>query len=92
MGRAKKGNNVEIGMRLRIIRENLGRSQAELVEILDVSDDHYRKIESGSTGLLLVGEKMEEFDLDKYLVNCSKEQREHLLKRCLEYMYAYITR
>ena len=110
MGRAKKGNNVEIGMRLRIIRENLGRSQAELVEILDVSDDHYRKIESGTTGLtlekvrilyerlhidpsyLLVGEKMEEFDLDKYLVNCSKEQREHLLKRCLEYMYAYITR
>lgn len=110
MGRTKKGSNVEIGARLRIIRENLGKSQAEFAEILDVTDDHYRKIENGSTGLtlekvrvlyeklnidptyLLAGEKMEEFDLDKYLVNCSREQRARLLKRCLEYISAYITR
>lgn len=110
MGRAKKGSNVEIGMRLRVIRENLGKSQEEFAEILNVTDDHYRKIESGSTGLtlekirllyeklnidptfLLTGEQMEEFDLDKYLVNCSREQRASLLKRCLEYISAYITR
>lgn len=110
MSRAKKGSNVEIGIRLRIIRENLGKSQEEFAEILNVTDDHYRKIESGSTGLtlekvrilyeklnidptfLLTGEQMEEFDLDKYLVNCSKEQRANLLKRCLEYISAYITR
>ncbi len=110
MGREKKSSNVEIGSRLRVIRENLGKSQADFAEILDVTDDHYRKLESGSTGLtigkvrllyeklnidptyLLIGEKMEEFDLDKYLVNCSKEQRDRLLKRCLEYIAGYITK
>lgn len=110
MGRAKKNSNVEIGNRLRMIRENLGKSQAEIAEILEVSDDHYRKLESGNAGLtiekvrlmherlsvdpsyLLVGDRMEEFDLDRYLVNCSKEQRDKLLKRCLEYIEAYITK
>lgn len=110
MGRTKKNSNVEIGGRLRVIRENLGKSQAEFAEILDISDEHYRKLESGNTGLtiekvrilyerlnidptyLLVGRKMEEFDLDKYLVNCSKEQRDRLLRRCLEYIAGYITR
>lgn len=107
-GRTKKGSNIEIGTRLRVMRENLGKSQAEFAEILDVSDDHYRKLESGSAGLtiekirilykklnidptyLLVGEKMEDFDLDRYLVNCSKEQRDRLLKRCLDYIAGYI--
>lgn len=110
MGRTKKNSNVEIGGRLRVIRENLGKSQAEFAEILDISDEHYRKLESGNTGLtiekvrilyerlnidptyLLVGRKMEEFDLDKYLVNCSKEQRDRLLRRCLDYIAGYITR
>lgn len=103
MGRTKKSSNVEIGARLKVIRENLGKSQAEFAEILDVSDEHYRKLESGSTGLtidkvrilyerlnidptyLLTGKKMEAFDFDKYLVNCSKEERDNLLKRCLDY-------
>ncbi|MGN1147326.1 MAG: helix-turn-helix domain-containing protein [Lachnospiraceae bacterium] len=107
MGRVKKNSNVEIGARLRIIRENLGKSQAEFAEILDVSDDHYRKLECGSAGLtieklillheklcidptyLITGEKMEEFDLDKYLVNCSREQRNHLLEQCLYYLARY---
>lgn len=110
MSRTKKSSNVEIGSRLRVIRENLGKSQAEFAEILDISDEHYRKLESGSTGLtiekvrilyeklnidpayLLSGKKMEEFDLDKYLVNCTKEQRDNLLRRCLEYIAGYITR
>lgn len=110
MGRTKKGSNIEIGSRLRIIRENLGKSQAEFAEILDISDEHYRKLESGSTGLtiekvrilyeklnidpayLLCGKQPEEFDLDKYLVNCSKEQRDKLLRRCLDYIAGYIAR
>lgn len=110
MGRMKKSSNVEIGSRLRVIRENLGRSQAEFAELLDISDEHYRKLESGSAGLtiekvrilyeklnidpsyLLVGKPAEEFDLEKYLVNCSKEQRDFLLRRCLDYIAAYITK
>lgn len=108
MGRAKKDGNIEIGTRLKVMRENLGKSQAAFAEILDVSDDHYRKLESGNAGLtiekvrilyeklnidptyLLVGKKMEDFDLDRYLVNCSKEQRDRLLKRCLDYIAGYV--
>lgn len=104
MGRMKKDCNIEIGERLKVIRQNLGKSQAEIAEILNISDEHYRKLESGSTGLtidkikllyeklnvdpswLLVGKPMKEFDLDMYLVNCSKEQRNELLRRCLNYI------
>lgn len=110
MVREKKSENIEIGNRLREIRENLNKSQAELAEILDVTDDHYRKLESGTTGLtiekirllyeklqisptyLLIGEVQEEFDLDRYLANCNKEQRDKLLKKCLDYIAAYITK
>lgn len=53
MSREKKRSNVEIGMRLKAIRENLGKSQSEMAEILDVSDDHYRKMESGNSGLTI---------------------------------------
>ena len=108
--REKKSTNVEIGNRLREIRENLSKSQAELAEILDVSDEHYRKLEGGTAGLtiekikvlyeklhidptyLLIGERQEEFDLDKYLANCSKEQRDKLLKRCLDYIATCVTK
>jgi len=110
MSRAKKNDNVEIGMRLRAIRINLGKHQSDMAEVLEVSDDHYRKIESGSSGLtiekvkllyeklnvdpgyLLIGKYMEDFDLDKYLVNCSKEQRDKLFRHCLAYIESYITR
>lgn len=107
MSRGKKNSNIEIGARLRSIRINLGKSQAEFAEAMELSDDHYRKIESGSAGLtiekvrllheklcidptyLLTGENPKEFDLDKYLVNCSKEQRDHLLRQCLHYLTEY---
>ncbi len=110
MSRVKKDCNMEIGERLKVIRQNLAKSQAEFAEILNVSDEHYRKLECGSTGLtiekvrtlyeklnidpswLLVGKPMEEFELDKYLVNCSKEQRDELLKRCLDYIAVCITK
>ncbi len=41
----KKNCNVEIGKRLKQIRENMNYSQAGFAEILDVSDDHYRRLE-----------------------------------------------
>ena len=47
----KKNCNVEIGKRLKRIRENMNYSQAGFAEILDVSDDHYRRLESGASGL-----------------------------------------
>lgn len=110
MSREKKNDNVEIGMRLRAIRMNLGMSQSEFAEILEISDDHYRKVECGSSGLtvekvkllyeslsidptyLIIGERMDEFDLERYLVNCSKEQKNKLFKHCLAYIEKYITK
>lgn len=107
MSRVKKSSNVEIGARLRVIRENLGKSQAELAELLEVSDEHYRKLESGSTGLtiekvkilheklcvhptyLITGKKQEDFDLERYLANCTKEQRDKFWGRCLLYLADY---
>lgn len=110
MSRVKNNNNVETGMRLRTVRMNLGISQSDMAEVLEISDEQYRKIESGSSGLtvekvrilyeklsidpsyLLVGKNSEDFDLDKYLVNCSKEQRDNLFRHCLAYIENYITR
>lgn len=107
MGRDKKNINIEVGARLRQIRENKGCSQSEFAAILGIGDEHYRKLENGSTGLtiekiyilnkecnidptyLIVGEKQEEFDFDKYVTNCTKEQRNRLLTRILEYMKKY---
>ena len=105
MGRSKKTENVEIGTRLRESRINLGLSQAKMAEILDVTDDHYRKLESGNTGLtigklrllyeklqieptyLLTGKQSGEFDLEKYLANCTLEQSNALFARSLEYFW-----
>lgn len=68
----KKYCNVEIGKRLKQIRENLGYSQTEFAEILDVSYDHYRRLEKGVSGLTV--EKLqllfEKLHVDcNYLVN-----------------------
>lgn len=109
MSRAKKNDNIEISMRLRAIRVSMGKSQAELAEILEVSDDHYRKLENGSSGLtidkvrilyeklrvdptyLITGKRMEDFDMDTYLTNCSKDQRDEFFRRCLAYINSRIT-
>ena len=74
----KKNCNVEIGKRLKRIRENMNYSQAEFAEILDVSDDHYRRLESGASGLTV--EKLqllfEKLHVDSnYLVNGQKKER-----------------
>ena len=44
---------MEIGGRLKMIRENMHLSQAQFAEILDVTEDHYRRIENGISGLTI---------------------------------------
>lgn len=49
--KVKKDTNVGAGARLRSSRINLGRSTDEFAKTLGISEDHYRKLESGATGL-----------------------------------------
>ena len=51
MDNSRKEANIQIGKRLREARSNLGRTQAEIAISLGVSEEHYRKYESGATGL-----------------------------------------
>ena len=67
----RKEANIQVGKRLREARNNLGRTQAEIAVSLGVSEEHYRKYESGATGLsadkLLI--LYHEFDIDPtYLI------------------------
>ena len=47
----KKKINMQIGERLQTARENNGYTQEAFAETLNVSVEHYRKIESGVYGL-----------------------------------------
>ena len=103
MSRPKRSSNVEIGYRLRTAREKMKMSQAAFAEVLDISDEHYRRLENGSSALtvekiiclyekygidpsyLVVGKTLGNFDLDLYLTTCSKQQKEHLMRCCMEY-------
>ena len=72
MKKNKKNCNVEIGKRLKRIRENMGLSQAQFAEILNITEDQYRRIENGVSGLTV--EKIqflfEKFHIDSnYLIN-----------------------
>lgn len=51
MGFEKKKINIQIGERLQTARENNGYTQEVFAETLNVSVEHYRKIESGIYGL-----------------------------------------
>lgn len=51
MDEYERNASMQIGKRLREARENLGRTQAETAVLFGVSDEHYRKYESGATGL-----------------------------------------
>lgn len=100
----RKDTNIQIGKRLREARNNLGRKQVEFAYSIGVSEEHYRKYESGATGLsadkllilykeygidptyLITGECMKDFDVDYYIANCNKEQKDAFLDRVLAYM------
>ncbi len=100
----KKDININIGMRLQDARENIGCTQEMFAEELDVSVEHYRKIESGHYGLqpekmlflymkykidptyLITGEKNHNFDVDTFLANSTREERDQFIDRMLAYM------
>ena len=96
--------NVQIGKRLQEIRENLGYTQENFAEILDVDTAHYRKLERGRHSLssdkmlvlynkykidptyLITGDKNRKFDLELFLANCDREERDKFIERVLAYM------
>lgn len=104
MDKQKKEANIQVGKRLRDARTNLGISQAEFAADFGVSEEHYRKYESGATGVsadkllvlyrnygidptyLITGQCMKDFDIEYYIANCSKEQRNELFDRILAYI------
>lgn len=104
MRRVKKPENVEVGSRLHCARGNLGYTQAQFAEVLSITDEQYRKIEAGVSGLsidkmkilyekflidptyLVIGQTQQDFDLDAYMANCTKQQRDEFIGRMLAYM------
>lgn len=102
--------NLQVGRRLREARLNLNIKKAEFAEVLEVSEEHYRKLEAGKTGLsadkmyilhtrydidptyLITGisSAMIGFDLDSFVANSSKEDRDHFIERVLAYVVKLI--
>lgn len=102
----RKSLNVQIGNRLREARKNMNIDKSEIARILDVGEEHYRKLEAGSTGisvdkLLILYQKYGidptylitgkcggsiEFNLDYYVANSNKEQRDQFFERVLAYV------
>ena len=78
MDKSKREVNIQIGKRLREIRSNLRCRQSEFADLLGVSEEHYRKYESGVTGLsadkMLILYKMYHID-PTYLItgDCMKD-------------------
>ena len=94
----RKELNIQIGKRLQTARENNGYTQEAFAEALDVGVEHYRKIELGMYGLqrenmLILYEKYKidptyllTFDVEMFLANCSREERDKFIDRMLAYM------
>lgn len=105
----KKEINIQIGKRLQNARENSGYTQETFAEALEVSVEHYRKLESGAYGLqpekmlvlyekykidptyLITGEKNHAFDLEVFLANCSRKERDSFIGQALSYMKKLMT-
>lgn len=51
MRRTRKHINIEIGERLRAARENLSLSRSEMAESMGLSDEQYKRIESGVSSI-----------------------------------------
>lgn len=101
----KKDANIQIGKRLREARLNMNLEKSEIADVLDVTVEHYRKLEAGITGIsvdkvltlyhkygidptyLITGESsMKDFNLDYYVANSTKEQRNDFFDRVLAYL------
>jgi transcriptional regulator with XRE-family HTH domain len=105
MDSKRQAVNMQLGKRLADARKNLGRTQAEFADLLGVTEEHYRKYESGANGLsvdkilllyqqygidptyLITGACLKnDFDVDYYIANCNKEQKDAFVDRVLAYM------
>ena len=102
----RKDTNILIGKRLREARTNMNKDKAEFASVLDVTEEHYRKLEAGTTGLsadkililyrtygidptyLITGNSgsPKDFNLDYYVANSTKEQRDEFFDRVLAYL------
>lgn len=102
----RKDTNIQIGKRLREARTNMNKDKAEFAAALDVTEEHYRKLEAGATGLsadkililyhtygidptyLITGisSNVKDFNLDYYVANSTKEQRNEFFDRVLAYL------
>ena len=104
MKKTKKDANVMIGERLRKARKNLGFRQEDFAYLLNVSEEHYRKIELGATALtmdkviilykeysidpsfLLLGKAADYLDINTFIANSSREQREEFWEDVFSYL------
>lgn len=106
METGRKDTNIQIGKRLREARINMNIDKSEIAAVLDVTVEHYRKLEAGMTGLsvdkvLILYEKYRidptylitgvsstamDFNLEYYVANSSKEQRDAFFDRVLAYL------
>ena len=105
MDTGRKDANIQIGKRLREARLNMNLEKSEIADVLDVTVEHYRKLEAGITGIsvdkvltlyhkygidptyLITGEiSMKDFNLDYYVANSTKEQRNDFFDRVLAYL------
>lgn len=101
----RKEANILIGKHLREARHNIGRTQAEIAAAFGVTEEHYRKYESGATGLsaeklwilyneygidptyLITGTCLKNhFDVEYYIANCNKEEKNDFVDRVFAYM------
>ncbi len=102
----RKNINIQIGKRLRESRTNMNVDKADIAKVLDVTEEHYRKLEAGATGLsvdkllalyhtygmdptyLITGVSSNgmDFNLEYYVANSSKEQRNQFFDRVLSYL------
>ncbi len=110
MEMSKNDVNLQIGKRLREARLNLNVTKSEFAEVLDVSEEHYRKLEAGKTRLsadkmyilhdqhdidpdyLILGssENVKGFDLDAFVANSTKDERDEFIERVLSYIVRII--
>lgn len=105
MDTGRKDANIQIGKRLREARLNMNLEKSEIADVLDVTVEHYRKLEAGVMGIsvdkvltlyhkygidptyLITGESsMKDFNLDYYVANSTKEQRNDFFDRVLAYL------
>ena len=110
MDTGRKDANIQIGKRLREARLNMNLEKSEIADVLDVTVEHYRKLEAGITGIsvdkvltlyhkygidptyLITGESsMKDFNLDYYVANSTKEQRNDFFDRVLAYLSKLIS-